>query len=188
MNSGNWETYDFLEFAWLHLYMWVDLCLSDEYMSFLVCILFNLVYESLQLDFWLTCGSCFTWIPDDYKTSSNGSAGNFTVHQKASHIKVPKIYWRLTRKAVLTMEWIDGIKLTDKDRLRKACLNRKELIHRVLSALSFEKLGKQFISASSVSLTWNLFWQLHVFIMLVLACYVMFVFQLCFSLFLFLLS
>ncbi|XP_010277189.1 PREDICTED: uncharacterized protein LOC104611710 isoform X2 [Nelumbo nucifera] len=48
--------------------------------------------------------------------------------EKANFIRVPKIYWNLTRKAVLTMEWIDGIKLTDTDRLKKACLNRKELI------------------------------------------------------------
>ncbi|KAI8547672.1 hypothetical protein RHMOL_Rhmol07G0214500 [Rhododendron molle] len=43
-------------------------------------------------------------------------------------IKVPKIYWNLTRKAVLTMEWIDGIKLTDEFRLKEAFLDRKKLI------------------------------------------------------------
>ncbi|PIA40900.1 hypothetical protein AQUCO_02400159v1 [Aquilegia coerulea] len=48
--------------------------------------------------------------------------------KKENCVKVPKIYWNLTRKAVLTMEWIDGIKLTDADRLKKALLNRKELI------------------------------------------------------------
>jgi predicted unusual protein kinase regulating ubiquinone biosynthesis (AarF/ABC1/UbiB family) len=46
-------------------------------------------------------------------------------------IKVPKIYWNYTRKAVLTMEWIDGIKLTDGDRISRAHLNRKELIDQV---------------------------------------------------------
>ncbi|KAL6530793.1 hypothetical protein OROGR_014653 [Orobanche gracilis] len=49
-------------------------------------------------------------------------------HQQVIGVKVPKIYWNLTRKAVLTMEWIDGIKLTDESRLREACLNRKQLI------------------------------------------------------------
>ncbi|KAL3500262.1 hypothetical protein ACH5RR_039355 [Cinchona calisaya] len=66
------------------------------------------------------------------KNSSRGSAGTTVVHQKSNHIKVPKIYWSLTRKAVLTMEWIDGIKLTDENRLRKTRLNRKELIDRGL--------------------------------------------------------
>lgn len=49
--------------------------------------------------------------------------------QQAIGIKVPKIYWNLTREAVLTMEWLDGIKLTDSNRLRDACLNHKQLVH-----------------------------------------------------------
>ncbi|GLT56902.1 hypothetical protein SLA2020_299150 [Shorea laevis] len=58
---------------------------------------------------------------------------NQTSHQydkvkKAMGIKVPKVYWDFTRKAVLTMEWVDGIKLTDEIGLKKACLNRRELI------------------------------------------------------------
>jgi aarF domain-containing kinase len=53
-------------------------------------------------------------------------------HKEANCIKVPKIYWDLTRRAVLTMEWIDGIKLTDEIGLKTACLNRKELIDQVL--------------------------------------------------------
>ncbi|XP_062163211.1 uncharacterized protein LOC133870166 isoform X2 [Alnus glutinosa] len=49
-------------------------------------------------------------------------------YKKANCVKVPKIYWDLTRTAVLTMEWVDGIKLTDEISLKKACLNRRELI------------------------------------------------------------
>ncbi|XP_051129415.1 uncharacterized protein LOC127250269 [Andrographis paniculata] len=45
-----------------------------------------------------------------------------------SGVKVPKIYWNLTRETVLTMEWIDGIKLTDERRLEEANLDRKLLI------------------------------------------------------------
>ncbi|XP_026457987.1 uncharacterized protein LOC113358599 isoform X3 [Papaver somniferum] len=56
------------------------------------------------------------------------SAADVAGKKNITYIKVPKIYWNLTRKAVLTMEWIDGIKLTDADRLSKASLNRKELI------------------------------------------------------------
>ncbi|KAK4730379.1 hypothetical protein R3W88_023367 [Solanum pinnatisectum] len=48
--------------------------------------------------------------------------------QKTVGIKVPKIYWNFTRKEVLTMEWIDGIKLTDESRMRKANLNRRRLV------------------------------------------------------------
>ncbi|KAL2236137.1 UNVERIFIED_CONTAM: putative protein phosphatase 2C 59, partial [Sesamum indicum] len=51
-----------------------------------------------------------------------------TAPRKVGGVKVPKIYWNLTRKGVLTMEWLDGIKLTDKIRLAEASLNRKQLI------------------------------------------------------------
>lgn len=46
-------------------------------------------------------------------------------------VKVPKIYWNYTRKAVLTMEWLDGIKLNNDAALKAASLNRKELIDKV---------------------------------------------------------
>lgn len=62
-----------------------------------------------------------------------GLTGNDqTNHYRGSTIKVPKIYWNFTRKAVLTMEWVDGIKLTDSDRISEACLNRKKLIDQVI--------------------------------------------------------
>jgi aarF domain-containing kinase len=43
-------------------------------------------------------------------------------------IKVPKVYWNYTRKSILALEWIDGIKLTDTERISKANLNRKRMI------------------------------------------------------------
>ncbi|CAA2974085.1 uncharacterized aarF domain-containing kinase At1g79600, chloroplastic [Olea europaea subsp. europaea] len=63
-----------------------------------------------------------------YSYNDERNSNNTVAYTKASGIKIPKIYWNLTRKAVLTMEWIDGIKLTDENRLREACLNRKKLI------------------------------------------------------------
>lgn len=46
-------------------------------------------------------------------------------------VKVPKIYWNFTRKVVLTMEWIDGIKLNNEVALNIFDLNQKELIDKV---------------------------------------------------------
>ncbi|WP_310486859.1 AarF/ABC1/UbiB kinase family protein [Chamaesiphon sp. VAR_69_metabat_338] len=43
-------------------------------------------------------------------------------------VKVPLIYWRYTSQTVLTLEWIDGIKLTDLEGIRKAGLDRDLLI------------------------------------------------------------
>ncbi|KAI6679167.1 hypothetical protein NL676_033048 [Syzygium grande] len=51
-----------------------------------------------------------------------------TKFKNTNLVKVPKIYWDYTRKAVLTMEWIDAIKLTDEASLKEARLNRRKLI------------------------------------------------------------
>ncbi|KAK7410198.1 hypothetical protein VNO78_00797 [Psophocarpus tetragonolobus] len=50
------------------------------------------------------------------------------VKERTNSIKAPKIYWDYTCSTVLTMEWIDGIKLTDETGLNEASLNRRELI------------------------------------------------------------
>ncbi|KAK4852962.1 hypothetical protein QYF36_001591 [Acer negundo] len=68
----------------------------------------------------------------EQESDKKASAANFVKHEKANYVKVPKIYWELTRKSVLTMEWIDGIKLTDEIALKRASLNRRELIDKGL--------------------------------------------------------
>eukprot|EP00268_Persea_americana_P058757 TRINITY_DN7144_c1_g2_i4.p1 TRINITY_DN7144_c1_g2~~TRINITY_DN7144_c1_g2_i4.p1 ORF type:complete len:473 (-),score=83.62 TRINITY_DN7144_c1_g2_i4:405-1823(-) len=60
----------------------------------------------------------------DKRRSAVGGVGSMNTN----YIKVPKIYWNFTRDAVLTMEWIDSIKLTDATRLGEARLNRRLLI------------------------------------------------------------
>lgn len=43
-------------------------------------------------------------------------------------IKVPKIYWRYSSSNVLTLEWIEGYKLTDTAQIQAANLNQDRLI------------------------------------------------------------
>ncbi|KAL5785888.1 hypothetical protein ACOSQ2_008280 [Xanthoceras sorbifolium] len=64
----------------------------------------------------------------EQRSDNKASVANSVKYKKANYVKVPKIYWDLTRKSVLTMEWIDGIKLTDEIGLKRAFLNRRELI------------------------------------------------------------
>jgi predicted unusual protein kinase regulating ubiquinone biosynthesis (AarF/ABC1/UbiB family) len=45
-----------------------------------------------------------------------------------SRVKVPAIYWRYSSQHVLTLEWIDGFKLTDTARVQDAQLNTDTLI------------------------------------------------------------
>lgn len=73
----------------------------------------------------------YFWTADD-QTNPNGASGSTCRKKKPNCVKAPKIYWKYTRNAVLTMEWIDGIKLTNESGLRQASLIRKELIDQVL--------------------------------------------------------
>jgi predicted unusual protein kinase regulating ubiquinone biosynthesis (AarF/ABC1/UbiB family) len=50
---------------------------------------------------------------------------NFTGEPR---IKVPAIYWRFSTTRVLTLEWINGFKLTDTQRIREAGLETNALI------------------------------------------------------------
>lgn len=43
-------------------------------------------------------------------------------------VKVPRIFWPYSSKRVLTMEWIDGIKLTDRAGLRRANLDVQYIV------------------------------------------------------------
>ncbi|MGM3306521.1 ABC1 kinase family protein [Anabaena sp. WFMT] len=44
------------------------------------------------------------------------------------HVKVPSIYWRYTSNHVLTLEWINGFKLTDTQSIRQAGLDPETII------------------------------------------------------------
>lgn len=57
------------------------------------------------------------------------NAEKFAINfQNEPTVKVPKIYWDYTSYCVLTLEWIDGFKLTDVDRIKAANLEQNQLI------------------------------------------------------------
>ncbi len=58
-------------------------------------------------------------------------AANF---QDDPDIKVPAIYWRYTSRNVLTLEWINGIKLTDLEGIRRAGLEPDDIIKTCVNA------------------------------------------------------
>uniref|UniRef100_A0A0D9WYJ4 Protein kinase domain-containing protein n=1 Tax=Leersia perrieri TaxID=77586 RepID=A0A0D9WYJ4_9ORYZ len=75
-----------------------------------------------------------------HESGGNSSGGG-------TSIKVPKVYWNFTRKCVLTLEWIDGIKLTDAERIGKANLNRKRMIDEGLYCSLRQLLEEGFFHA-----------------------------------------
>nr|CAB3452780.1 unnamed protein product [Digitaria exilis] len=70
---------------------------------------------------------------------SHGSGGDKS--EGNTSIKAPKVYWNYTRKTILTLEWIDGIKLTDAERISKANLNRKRMIDELVHYVNRDSLG-----------------------------------------------
>jgi predicted unusual protein kinase regulating ubiquinone biosynthesis (AarF/ABC1/UbiB family) len=64
----------------------------------------------------------------DYQNEGRNAekfAANF---QDDPTVKVPLIYWRYSSQTVLTLEWIDGIKLNDLEGIKRAGLDRDTLI------------------------------------------------------------
>ncbi|XP_020109732.1 uncharacterized protein LOC109725082 isoform X2 [Ananas comosus] len=82
-----------------------------------------------------------------FATLYSNSASAEGKSRRGTAVKVPKIYWKYTRKAVLTMEWIDGIKLTDTDRINEVRLDRKRLIDQGLYCSLRQLLEEGFFHA-----------------------------------------
>ncbi len=55
---------------------------------------------------------------------------------------VPAVDWQRTTRRLLTIDWIDGIKLTDKDALQQSAVDRKKLSRTIV--LSFLKQAIEF--------------------------------------------
>ncbi|XP_065636521.1 uncharacterized protein LOC111986932 isoform X3 [Quercus suber] len=97
------------------------------------------VQEGKNADRFASLYGCYAC--DNQNSHQKTTAGKTVQYERANAVKVPKIYWEFSRTAVLTMEWIDGIKLTDEIGLRKACLNRQKLIDQLVHYVNRDSLG-----------------------------------------------
>ena len=64
----------------------------------------------------------------DYINEGRNAERFATYFADDPHVKVPSIYWRYTTTCVLTLEWINGFKLTDTERIKAAGLDQDALI------------------------------------------------------------
>ncbi len=62
-------------------------------------------------------------------------------------VKVPKIYWDYTKRRVLTLEWIEGIKISNYPAIEAAGLNRKQVADRTISSYFKQILEEGFFHA-----------------------------------------
>ncbi len=64
----------------------------------------------------------------DYLNEGRNAEKFATNFRNDPRIKVPVIYWRYTSTRVLTLEWLNGFKLTDTKRIREAGLDPESII------------------------------------------------------------
>lgn len=64
----------------------------------------------------------------DYINEGRNAEKFATNFRDDPHIKVPSIYWRYSSTRVLTLEWINGFKLTDTQSIRQAGLDPETII------------------------------------------------------------
>ncbi|MBD2570421.1 ABC1 kinase family protein [Anabaena lutea] len=64
----------------------------------------------------------------DYIHEGKNAERFFKLYGHMQDIYVPKIYWEYTNRRVLTMEWINGIKLTQAQELQELGINARYLI------------------------------------------------------------
>ncbi|MEM9216673.1 MAG: AarF/ABC1/UbiB kinase family protein [Cyanobacteria bacterium P01_F01_bin.150] len=64
----------------------------------------------------------------DYINEGRNAERFATNFQNDPRVKVPSIFWRYSNTHVLTLEWIDGFKLTDIDRIKQENLEVDDLI------------------------------------------------------------
>lgn len=66
---------------------------------------------------------------------------------KLPYVYIPEIYWDFTTKRVLTMEFVDGIPLSDHTRLANAGIDCKQLAQRLATAIFSQILENGFFHA-----------------------------------------
>ncbi len=64
----------------------------------------------------------------DYLNEAENAEKFKLLHSHNKKIAIPKIYKNATSRRVLTMEWIDGVKLTNLDAVKKLGINPNEMI------------------------------------------------------------
>jgi len=80
----------------------------------------------------------------DYGLEARNTASFGDRFKASKHIVVPSIHWEYCGKRVLTMDYIEGIKLSDGERLDRAGLNRKTLASRYASSIFHQVLVEGF--------------------------------------------
>lgn len=100
----------------------------------------------------------FSWIIDSVKTNLErelnfkleGENADRCYSQLSPYLKfihVPKVFWQYTTNRVLVMEFIDGIKISDVEKIQAANLSLKEVDTKLVEAMAFQIFHSGFVHA-----------------------------------------
>ncbi|EDW19267.1 uncharacterized aarF domain-containing protein kinase 5 isoform X1 [Drosophila mojavensis] len=64
-----------------------------------------------------------------------------------SYVHVPKVYWGFTKKRVLTLEWIDGVKVSDLASIKKLGLSLKDVDQKLFTMCAQQIFKSGFVHA-----------------------------------------
>ncbi len=83
----------------------------------------------------------------DYEREGRSAEQFARLFASDTRIVVPKVYWEQTTRRALTLEWIDGIKITDFAALDAAGLDRAELARKLVDSYFTQALDAGFFHA-----------------------------------------
>lgn len=100
----------------------------------------------------------FGWMIDSVKTNLErelnfkleGENADLCYAQLSPYLKyiyVPKVFWEYTTNRVLVMEYIDGIKISDLDKIKESKLSLKEVDTKLVEAMAFQIFHSGFVHA-----------------------------------------
>lgn len=67
--------------------------------------------------------------------------------QNFKFVYIPKVYWQQTKERVLTLEWIDGVKITNLDELKSQKLNLSEIDYKLFTVFAEQIFNTGFVHA-----------------------------------------
>lgn len=71
----------------------------------------------------------------DFNKEARNADKFYNMYKKASYVKIPKVYWELSTKRVLTLEYVEGIKVSDFINLKRANYDTEKIASHLVEAL-----------------------------------------------------
>lgn len=71
----------------------------------------------------------------DFNKEARNADKFYNMYKNTSYVKIPKVYWDLSTKRVLTMEYVEGIKISDFINLKRANYDTEKIASNLVEAL-----------------------------------------------------